>query len=254
MEYILGARERTSSAIRDIVLNDKAPMVPLVLDRQAGETQLWVKEVRVGKGSDAQRYIVTLNEAEAKKDRADRQAIIDGLQAQLKKGDKALVGNSAYRRYIKASGKAFEIDVGKLADEARFDGISVLRTNARITPLQAVIRYRDLLQVEALFRVAKASFDTRPIFHQSDAAIRGHVFISFLALTLAKELTRLCEEKGLHPEWQPLLNDLDRLQQATIEKEGKVVTTRTHVAGQVGNVFKAVGIALPHNIAEQPAG
>ncbi|MFX8790011.1 hypothetical protein ABTM65_19490, partial [Acinetobacter baumannii] len=90
------------------------------------------------------------------------------------------------RRYLKASGKTFEIDMGKLADEARYDGISVLRTNARITPLQAVIRYRDLLQVEALFRVAKASFDTRPIFHQSDAAIRGHVFVSFLALTLAK--------------------------------------------------------------------
>ncbi|MFX5001608.1 hypothetical protein ABTC06_19415, partial [Acinetobacter baumannii] len=91
--------------------------------------------------------------------KADRQAIIDGLQTQLKKGDKALVGNSAYRRYLKASGKTFEIDMGKLADEARYDGISVLRTNARITPLQAVIRYRDLLQVEALFRVAKASFD-----------------------------------------------------------------------------------------------
>ena len=111
-------------------------------------------------------------------------------------------------------------DLGKLADEARFDGISVLRTNARITPLQAVIRYRDLLQVEALFRMAKASFDTRPIFHQSDAAIRGHVFVSFLALTLAKELTRLCQDKGFQPEWQPLLNDLDRLLQATIEKDG----------------------------------
>jgi len=47
----------------------------------------------VGKGKAAQRYIVTVNEAEAKKDREDRQAIIDGLQAQLKKGDKALVGN-----------------------------------------------------------------------------------------------------------------------------------------------------------------
>jgi hypothetical protein len=77
--------------------------------------------------------------------------------------DTALVGNSAYRRYLKTSGKTFEIDLGKLADEALFDGISVLRTNARITPHQAVIRYRDLLQVEALFRVAKASFDTRPI-------------------------------------------------------------------------------------------
>ena len=254
MEYILGARERVSSVIRDVVLTDDAPMVPLVLERQAGETQLWVKEVRIGKGRDAQRYIVTLNEAEAKKDKADRQAIIDGLQAQLKKGDKALVGNSAYRRYLKSSGKSFEIDAGKLADEARFDGISVLRTNAKITPLQAVIRYRDLLQVEALFRVAKASFDTRPIFHQSDAAIRGHVFCSFLALTLAKELTRLCQAKGLMPEWQPLLNDLDRLQQATIEKDGKVITTRTHASGQVGNVFKAAGIALPVNISEQPTG
>ena len=253
MEYILGARERTSSVIRDVVLTDDAPMVPLALERQAGETQLWVKEVRVGKEPNAQRYIVTLNEAEAKKDKADRQAVIDGLQAQLKKGDKALVGNSAYRRYLKASGKTFAIDAGKLADEARFDGISVLRTNAKVTPLQAVIRYRDLLQVEALFRVAKASFDTRPIFHQSDAAIRGHVFVSFLALTLAKELTRLCEIKGLTPEWQPLLNDLDRLQQATIEKDGKVITVRTPTSGMVGSVFQAAGIALPANIREQAA-
>ena len=248
MEYILGARERSTSVIRDIVLNDTAPMVPLVLDRQRGETQLWAKEVKVGKD----RYIVNLNEAEARKDKADRQAIIDGLQSQLKKGDKALVGNSAYRRYIKTSGKSFEIDLGKLADEARFDGITVLRTNAKVTPLQAVIRYRDLLQVESLFRAAKASFDTRPIFHQSDAAIRGHVFCSFLALVLAKELTRLCEAKGLKPEWQPLLNELDRLQQATIEKDGKAITTRTHVTGQVGNVFKAAGIALPSNLDERP--
>ena len=253
MEYILGARERTSRVIRDVVLKDKAAMVPLVLDRQHGETQLWVKEVRIGKGKAPQRYIVTVNEAEARKDREDRQAIIDGLQAQLKKGDKALVGNSAYRRYLRSRGNAFEIDPGKLAEEARFDGVSVLRTNARVTPLQAVIRYRDLLEVEVLFRAAKASFDTRPIFHQADAAIRGHVFCSFLALTLAKELNRLCGARGFQPEWQKLLNDLDRLQQATIEKGGKVITTRTHVTGQVGNVFKAAGIALPHNISEHPA-
>jgi hypothetical protein len=251
MDYILGARERSSSVVRDIVLNDDGPMVPLSLDRQRGETQLWVKDVRVGQ----QRYIVSLNEAEARKERADRQAIIAGLETQLRKGDKALVGNSAYRRYLRKTGKdkSFEIDAGKLAEEARFDGISVLRTNTNVPPLQAVIRYRDLLQVEALFRAAKASFDTRPIYHQSDAAIRGHVFCSFLALTLAKELTRLCEARDIKPEWQPLLNDLDRLQQATIEKDGKVVTTRTYATGQVGNVFKAAGIALPHNVDERQA-
>jgi hypothetical protein len=77
------------------------PMTPLLIDRQKGETQLRVKEVRVGTGKTAQRYIVSRNEAEAGKDKADRQAIVEGLQAQLRKGDKALVGNSAYRRYLR---------------------------------------------------------------------------------------------------------------------------------------------------------
>nr|WP_202946703.1 hypothetical protein [Mesorhizobium alhagi] len=71
---------------------------------------------------------------------------------------------------------------------------------------------------------------------------------------LSKKLRRLCRAKGLMPEWQPLLRDLDRLQEATIEKDGRIVTTRTHVTGQVGNVFKAAGIALPHNFDEQLAG
>lgn len=112
--------------------------------------------------------------------------------------------------------------------------------------------YRSVFRSKAYLSLAPIARATRPIFHQSDAAIRGHVFVSFLALTLAKELTRLCQEKGLQPEWQPLLNDLDRLQEATIEKDGKVITTRTHVSGQVGNVFKATGIALPANISELP--
>ncbi|RWO23233.1 MAG: hypothetical protein EOS10_33850 [Mesorhizobium sp.] len=43
------------------------------------------------------------------------------------------------------------------------------------------------------------------------------------------------------------------LQEATIEKDGKRITTRTHVKGQVGSVFQAAGVALPQNIREQAA-
>ena len=102
-------------------------------------------------------------EAEANKGAADRKGVLDGLERQLRKGDKALIGNSAYHRFLKSTAKkAFEIDPGKVADEARFDGILVLRTNAGISPLQAVLRYRDLLQVEDLFRTAKALLRIRP--------------------------------------------------------------------------------------------
>jgi hypothetical protein len=242
LEYVLGVRERTDRLVRRIVLEDTRPFTPLLIERAAGETQLFVKEVVV----DKRRYVVCRNEAEAEKDRADRRAIVDGLERQLKKGDKALIGNAAYRRYLRATTKdAFEIDPGKLADEARFDGLFVLRTNARIPPLQAVLRYRDLLQVEELFRTAKALMHTRPIYHSSDEAIRGHVFCSFLALVLRKELQARCAAAGIKLEWGDLLRDLDRLQQGTVDNAGKTWSLRTEATGAVPALMKALHIALP---------
>lgn len=253
LEYVLGVRERIDRRVRDHVLDDLGPFTPLLVECARGETQLFAKEVQV----EGRRYIVCRNEAEAEKDRRDRQAIVEGLEKQLARGDKALVGTSAYRRYLRkawrpgedgpeeATGPAFEIDAGKLAEEARYDGVFVLRTNARISPLQAILRYRDLLQVEAVFRAAKALMHTRPIFHSSDAAIRGHVFCSFLALVLRKDLQARCEAAGLKPEWGDVLRDLDRLQQAIVAKDGKTWRLRTEASGTMPGLAKAVGIALP---------
>ena len=252
LEYVLGARERTDSLVRTAVLADQKPFTPLCIPRAGGEeTQLFVKEVQI----EGRRYVVCRNEAEAEKDAADRQAIIAALDQQLKRGDKALIGNSAYRRYLRATAKkAFEIDIGKVAEEARYDGLFVLRTNARITPLQAVLRYRDLIQVEQLFRTAKALMRTRPIYHSSDAAIRGHVFCSFLALILRKELDERCRTAGFRPEWGDVLRDLDRLQEVTITKDGREMTLRTPVTGLIGPLFQAARMALPPNIRDASPG
>jgi hypothetical protein len=249
LEYVLGARERTDTLVRTVVLADKKPFTPLCVERANGEqTQLFAKEVKV----EGRRYVVCRNEAEAAKDATDRQAIVTALDHQLKRGDKALIGNSAYRRYLRTTSdrRAFEIDPGKLADEARYDGIFVLRTNARLTPLQAVLRYRDLIQVEQLFRSAKALMRTRPIYHASDAAIRGHVFCSFLALILRKELDERCRNAGFRPEWADVLRDLDRLQEVEICKDGQQITLRTPATGVIGPLFKAARVALPQNVRE----
>jgi hypothetical protein len=243
---------------RDVVLADERAFTPLLVTRAAGqETQLFAKEVPVA----GRRYIVCRNEAEAEKDRADRQAIVAALEQQLQRGDKSLIGNSAYRRYLRrirvrqADGAAitppapaFEIDAGRLADEAKFDGIFVLRTNSRISPLLAMLRYRDLLRVEQMFRAAKSTLHTRPIFHSSDAAIRGHVFCSFLALVLQKELADRGTKIGLQLEWDDVRRDLDRLQHATIKQEGKSWELRTEATGAAAGVFKALRLALPPRV------
>jgi hypothetical protein len=246
LDYIIGARERNDALVKNIVMENDKPFVPLLIERQVGETQLFVKEVKI----EGKRYIVCRNESEAENDRQERERIVAGLDAQLKKGDKALIGNSAYRRYLRKTRgtkdtPAFEIDAGKLAEEARFDGIFVLRTNAKVTPLQAVLRYRDLLKVENLFLRTKAVMRTRPIFHSSDAAIRGHVFCSFLALTMQKHLEDLLRKSGIAPEWKALLRDLDRLQHVRIHHRDRDWLVRTDVAKPIAELFRHAHIALP---------
>ena len=258
LEYILGVRERSSAEVRSTVIDDQTPLVPLVVPRASGElTELEAKQVKIGE----RRYIVCRNLTEARRDAEQRAAILDGLRAKLAQGDKALVGNSGFRRYLKTvSAEHFAIDEARVAEDARFDGLYVLRTNTKITPLQVMLRYRDLLRVELLLRQAKAVLATRPIYHSSDMAIRGHVFCSFLALLLAKELEDRLRRHGVAAEWGDILRDLDRLQEITLEQDGKRFLLRTPTTGVAGKLFQAVGVALPPNIREiplprpQPAG
>jgi hypothetical protein len=250
LEYILGVRERSSAEVRSTVIDDQTPFVPLVVPRASGDlTELEAKQVKIG----GRRYIVCRNLAEARRDAEQRAAILDGLRTKLAQGDKALVGNSGFRRYLKTvSARHFAIDEARVADDARFDGLYVLRTNTKITPLQVMLRYRDLLRVEQLLRQAKAVLATRPIYHSSDMAIRGHVFCSFLALLLAKELEDRLRRQGVAAEWGDILRDLDRLQQIQLEQDGKRFLLRTPTTGVAGKLFQAVGVALPPNIQEIP--
>ena len=168
-------------------------------------------------------------------------------------GDKALVGNSGFRRYLKTvSAEHFAVDETRVAEDARFDGLYVLRTNTKLTPLQVMLRYRDLLRVEQLFRQAKAVLATRPIYHSSDMAIRGHVFCSFLALLLVKELEDRLHRHNIAAEWDDILRDLDRLQEIELEQDGKRFLLRTPTTGVAGKLFQAVGVALPPNLQELP--
>ncbi len=248
LEYILGTRERSDKLVREVVLKDPGAFTPLTIPRSGRrDTELEAKTVMVG----GIRYIVCRNLEEAEKDAADRQAILTGVKKQLKRGDKALIGNSAYRRFLRTTdGRRFKIDPDKVEAEARFDGIYVLRTNTGLDPLRAMLRYRELLKVEDIFRTAKSLLRTRPIYHQSDAAIRGHVFCSFLALILRKALMDRCSEAGFQPEWQDVRLDLDRLQKVVLERDGKQLIIRTPTTGVAGKLFQAIGIGLPPNLRE----
>ena len=243
LPYILGVRMRKVKEVRDEVLADAQEFEEVRPEGKSSKdpSPLQVKEVSV----NGRRYIVCLNPKEARKDQADREAILASLEEQLKKGATSLVGNRGFRRYLKSEKGAFSIDQEKVKLDARFDGKWVLTTNTRLKAEEVALKYKELWQVEHLFRDTKSLIETRPIFHKCDETIRGHVFCSFLALVLKKELYRRLEAAGNNFEWSDIKQDLKSLQEVTLDEDGKRLAIRTQCQGTCGKVFQAVGVAVP---------
>jgi transposase len=112
------------------------------------------------------------------------------------------------------------------------------------------LKYKELRQVERIFRDAKTLLETRPVFHQRNENIRGHVFCSFLALVLRKELGRRLNEKNRELEWATIKQGLKALQFVTIEEDGKRFMIRSRCEGDSAKIFQAVGVAIPPTIKE----
>jgi len=129
--------------------------------------------------------VVCLNEDQATKDRHDREAVVAALRDALSKGDKSLVGNKGYRKYLRSGGKQFAVDEDKIEEEARYDGKWVLTTNMDLPSAEVALKYKQLWMVEDVFRSMKSLLDTRPIYHKCDETIRGAriLFVSGAAVT-----------------------------------------------------------------------
>jgi transposase len=251
MKYILGARMRSVSEVKEEVLSRPGAyrMVRGPRETAKDPSPLKVKEVTVG---DC-RYVVCLNMEQAIEDAEKRKKILAGLKKALKGGDKGLVGNKGYRMYLKSAG-GFEIDEAKVKEDARYDGKWVLRTNHTKEELPAeevALRYKDLWIVEDAFRSLKSILSTRPVWHKCDETIRGHVFASFLSLVLLKELLGRMKEVGHPAEWKRLKRDLDSLEETEVTtKTGQHFLLRSDVQGDCGKALQAAGVAIPPRVRQ----
>ena len=246
--YILGTRMRKDKEVQQQVLTcgGRYKEVHPIGTKAKDPSPLKVKEVR----HMDRRYIVCLNQRQAAKDRLTREAIIEALEEKIPKGPKTLVGNKGYRKYVKLEKNSASIDFEKVKNDARFDGKWVLRTNTQLAADKVALKYKELWQVERVFRDVKSMLETRPIFHKCDDTIRGHVFCSFLALVLRKELERHLEKAGHVFEWSHIKQDLQALQETHIEENGNRLAVRSKTQGVCGKLFQAVGVAMPPTIRE----
>jgi transposase len=242
-KYILGVRMRSSTEAKQVVARaGRYAEVHAVSDDAKDPSPLKVKEVWV---EGKRRYIVCVNEDQATKDRYDREAVTTALRDALKRGDKSLVGNKGYRKFLCGGSKTFVVDEEKIKEEARYDGKWVLTTNTDLPAAEVALKYKQLWMVEDVFRSMKSLLETRPIYHKCDETIRGHMFCTFLALLLRKELQDRLANKDRRLEWADVIRDLDNMVEMEIAIDGKGYVFRSPAKGSVSKVFQVCGVAIP---------
>lgn len=252
MEYIAGVRMRTVWDVKELVLENKDPFETVT-------ENLKVKKVELGE----KRYVVCLNEEEAKRARAVRESVVADLRKKLCGGTKDLIGNSAYRKYVSIEKDAVSVDEKKIAAEKRYDGKYVLLTNTNLSARETALAYKELWRVERAFREIKSFLEIRPMYLSREDHVRGHVAMCFLAFCLETAFVKaLREEKDPDDSRKELrktllahsldsillsLKEVRMVELAVAGKRYRVVSEPDKVATAV---FRLLGMPAPKRVAE----
>jgi hypothetical protein len=212
-------------------MRDGSPDAHEALSRQGRyqtvRDNLRVKEVVVGQGDAAKRFVVCHNPAEADRDKHTREQTIARLEAELDrikaarakaKGPKAqgahhraecaLRDHPTLGRYLRQTktGRLL-IDRAKIKAEERLDGKYLLSTSdPDLSAEDVALGYKNLLEAERGFRDLKSTLELRPVFHRLERRIRAHILLCWLALLMIR-----LAERTTGQTWRRIALELERL-------------------------------------------
>jgi transposase len=104
--------------------------------------------------------------------------------------------------------------------ENEIDGKLILETtNRTLSPKQVVSHYKELQDIERIFRTLKSSLDVRPIYHWVDRRIEAHIFMCVLALQIQRLMRQRLRKANINRSPERVLEKLSF--QRTVEATAK---------------------------------
>jgi transposase len=92
------------------------------------------------------------------------------------------------------------------------DGCYLLRSNVTTWSDEELWKaYIQLTEAENAFRIEKSDLRIRPVWHQKEDRVQGHILVCFLAYVLWKTLGQLCRQAGLGDEPRRVIDELSEL-------------------------------------------
>src|SRR5271170_2212625 len=160
--------------------------------------------------SNQRRLVVTHSPKREKKDRLDRERIVEKIQKRIGKSKnvKQLISNRGYSKFLKSEGEAeLVLNADEISEEALWDGLHGVITNDTTSKSEELLaRYRRLWVIEESFRIHKHHLAVRPIYHFKPERIEAHILLCYMAFTLVRHSAYRIDlqQKKLYPE--PLEN------------------------------------------------
>ena len=144
-------------------------------------------------------------------------------------------------------GKASEIKWEKKLPKEKSDskhGVYFIRTNID-NPTEQMLwdTYNIVREVEASFKCLKSDLHIRPVHHQKDERIEGHIYQTILAYQLVNSIRHMLKNKQINHSWTNVLRIMNTqsLQDIVVPMKTKTlkITTSSKPIEKVQQIYKA---------------
>lgn len=136
------------------------------------------------------------------------------------------------------------------------EGCYLLRTNVEGKVEELWRSYIQLTEAEAAFRIEKSDLRIRPIWHQKEDRVQGHILVCFLAYVLRKTLAQMCKGAGLGDEPRKVFDEIAQIKVVDVVMPTRGgVTIRKRCIAQPTKpqaiLLQRLGLQLPQRMKVQ---
>jgi transposase len=240
VQYVVAAKLRgLKKEVKQRVLNSR-----LYKPQELKQELHWINTFDI----DNRQLIVSYSSSRAKKDRADRQRLIERLLKKVKNGKLKiadLVNNHGSKKFIKTVKDEAQLDNEKIARDSEWDGLHGVITNIKDKSSQEILnRYRQLWKIEEAFRINKHDLQMRPIFHWKPERIRAHIVICYLAFALLSYAKLKLKEAKVEISIETLCEELSKAQSSIVlDKKSKIYfSIPSQITQNQKAIYRAFGL------------
>lgn len=158
--------------------------------------------IKHGSVKNEEGSLMARNESLALEEAKKRESAIARLQKKIDLGQvsKENVNNKGYNRFLKMEGESIVIDLEKVQQESKLDGIQLYSSNTDYTSSEILSMYEKLDAVKSAFSMNRTDLLYRPVIHRAKNRIEGHICICFMAYAISCRLSSMLRKEGISME------------------------------------------------------